>query len=236
MGAVIVYDPEIQDTAHLLPPEGRSFGSDMADQIVRFLDDLKGQAMIAYATKIRAEGGTFDRNCPDFVIGTRANIARTTIPDVMFPRKLVMQAGTTIPDFYANFGFFFVSDAFKSLVESFDGDLHQFVPVEIVDDTGADYAPSHYYCFRSRQVLNAIDDSSEHLTDPGNSRAKPGGLGLVSLSYGHPFRMFKDKIGHAGIWRELRSPNNLFASEAFLQKAKDRQITGLHRLTDFDEI
>jgi len=57
-----------------------------------------------------------------------------------------------------------------------------------------------------------------------------------NVAAGSPSRMFKGKIGGVGIWQELRSLRDFFASESFLQKVKSGQLTGLRRYTDFEEI
>ncbi|MEO9896156.1 MAG: DUF1629 domain-containing protein [Paracoccaceae bacterium] len=231
MGAVVSNDIFETDNANLVHPDGHSVGSAMAVEIGEFRDQIRSQAMVAYAKETMAKGGTPSVYGFDFAAPFRGEIA-----DEMFPKKVLVDTGATLPDYYSNFGFFFVSDAFKSLVEEFDGGQHQFVPVEIVDQSGDPYSKSDFYIFNCRQILNAVDETSETLNFQPSANPQPGDPSPFSTNSGSPFRMFKDKIGSAGIWRELRSLRSTFASEAFWQEAKSRNLSGMMRLTNFEEI
>ena len=187
--------------------------------------------MVAYAKELKAKDGTPSIYGFDF-----AAPFRDKIPEDMLLKKLLVETGATIPDYHSNFGFFFVSDAFKKLVEEFDGDQHQFSPVEIVQQSGVPYSKSDVYIFNCRQILNTVDDTSKTLRFQPSSNPQPGDPSPFLMTSGSPFRMFKDKIGDAGLWRELRSLYLPFASEAFWHEAKARNLTGMMRLTDFDEV
>ena len=233
MGAVLGTDIFEADKANLVHPDGHSAGSAMADDIEKYLDGIKGQAMVDYAEEVMARGGTFNVFGYDFAAPFRAEV-----PDGMLPKKLLVDAGATIPDYYSNFGFFFVSMAFKALVEEFDADQHQFSPVEIVDRSGAAYSESEYFVFNCRQVLNTVDETSENLEFVSSTNFKPGDGDPIpfTVTTGNPFRVFKDRIGGAGLWQELRCLRANFASEAFWQEAKARNLTGMLRYADFEEI
>lgn len=231
MGAVFSYDDETCVDPVLLPPEGRAFGSQMGLEVARYLRDVHSKARVAYGTEIMAKGEPFDRYAYDFAIA-----ARVAVPEEMFPPKVIVKTGVTIPDFYSNFGFLFVSDAFKALVQDFDGDIHQFVPVEIVDANGAPYTKSGFSYFKSRQVLDTVDETSERLDFSHHQTARPGDPSPFTYTHRSPFRVFKDKVGSAGIWRELRCLYGYFASEAFLARAQAQGLTGIFRYTDFEEV
>lgn len=231
MGAVLSTNIFEADTAKLVHPDGHSVGSAMSDEVEKFRDKIKGQAMVAYAKETVAKGETPNVYGFDF-----AAPFRDEIPDEMFPNKVIVETGATVPDYYSNFGFFFVSDAFKALVEEFDGDRHQFIPVKIAEQSGDPYAKSDFYIFNCRQILNTVDETSETLNFQPSANPQPGDPSPFSFNSGTPFRMFKDKIGNAGLWRELRSLRSTFASEAFWQEATSRNLTGMMRLADFEEI
>jgi hypothetical protein len=233
MGAVLSTDIFEPDNANLVHPDGHSVGSAMATEIEKYLDGIKGKAMVAYAKEVMARGGTFDVFGYDFAAPFRAEV-----PEDMLPKKLLVDTGARIPDYYSNFGFFFVSMAFKTLVHDFDGDQHQFSPVEIVDRSGAAYSKSDFFIFNCRQVLNTVDETSEKLEFVPSGNPNPGDDDPIpfTCTSGNPFRVFKDKIGDAGLWQELRCLRATFASEAFWQEAKARNLTGMMRYTDFEEI
>lgn len=231
MGAVLSNDIFATDVANLVHPDGHDVGSKMATDIEKYLDDIKGQAMVAYAKEVKANGGTFSVYGYDFAAPFRAKI-----PKHLMPKKVLVAMGATVPDYYSNFGFFFVSETFKSLVEEFDGDQHQFSPVEIVDQTGTRYPKSNFYIFNCRQVLNTVDDTSEKLEFLASSNPQPDDPSPFSFTAGNSFRVFKDKIGSAGLWQELRSLRATFASEAFWREANAQGLSGMMRYTDFEEI
>ena len=122
------------------------------------------------------------------------------------------------------------------MVQEFDGNIHQFTTVDIQVETGAAYEKSQFNYFKCRQVLNAIDDTSENINFNASRlrSAKPGDpIPFIAMD---PFRMFSAEIGAAGIWAEMRSLTNRFASEAFLTRFAERKLTGLRRRTEFEEI
>lgn len=231
MGAVLSTDIFKTDTANLVHPDGHDVGSAMATKIEKYLDDIKGQAMVSYAKEIQARGGSFSVYGYDYAAPFRAKI-----PEDMLPKTVLVATGATIPDYYSNFGFFFVSEAFKTLVEEFDGDQHQFSPVEILDQSGALYSNSDFYIFNCRQVLDTIDDTSDNLEFVSATDTKPGDPTPFTVTAGNPFRVFKNKIGGAGLWQELRSLRATFASEAFWREANARNLSGMMRYADFEEV
>jgi len=138
----------------------------------------------------------------------------------------------------SNFGFFFVSTAFKDLVQEFDGDVHQFTPVKIVDKTGAPYEKSEFFYFKNCQILNTVDDTKPGLNFSKSRlrKAKLGDPTPFTLSSTENFSVFSEAVGGAGIWIELRGLTNTYASEAFLKKAAEIGLTGFSHRCNFDEI
>ncbi|MHA3913296.1 imm11 family protein [Halovulum sp. GXIMD14793] len=157
----------------------------------------------------------------------------------MLPKRLILKAGDRIPDIYSGWGITLVSQAFREVIEEFDKDINQFVPVEIVLADGSPYPRQQFFYFQCRQPLNTIDPEShptiKESVDQGS--AGPENLsGLLIYRDTEGFSVFADRMNGAGIWREMRSPNYRFMSDALIARLKEKGCNGWDIRPHFNEV
>lgn len=165
---------------------------------------------------------------------------RASIPEDLLPKRLTLKAGDRIPDFHTGPGSFLVSEAVRDIIEDLDPDVHQFVKVDIVLPDGTPYPHQQFYFFRCRQALNAVDpESNPEVKESSLRPSNTTPVDLTPLRIYHrttPLAVFADRLNGAGIWREMRSPNYHFLSDALISRLEEAECNGWTVRPRFEEI
>ncbi len=198
-------------------------------RMLEFMRAAQNRAKHAYFDELRRTGAKHDAKQIDHWAGQGL-----AYPEEFFPKVATLRKLVRIPDFFSDRGVFIVSQAFRDLVELFDGDRHQFVPLVVRTKGGEPHPYGAYYIFNNCQVLNALRPGGMMLSQQPNGSI-PDELLAVSILPGMPFTVSAAVVGGAGIWKEKRYYYSDFVSTAFLKELSERKLTGWECLARFIE-
>lgn len=157
---------------------------------------------------------------------------RARVPDEMYPDRLVLRKGSPLLDYDTSDAGRVVSQAFRDLVEEFDPGVHQFVPTAVEDHDGT---PLATHCFmRILRPINAIRTEGSDLRLVGLN-SPYGDLASLHVNDLSKFSVYADWIKGFGAWREMRSRQESFFSEALWQRLQAAELTGFEAYCRFDE-
>ncbi|UWQ03997.1 imm11 family protein [Aliiroseovarius crassostreae] len=206
-------------------------GHEMSVAILDFLekernrvDDESLYALMAEAKKI---GAIADASKTDIWGDLRARV-----PEEMYPDRLVLRKGSPLLDYDTSDAGRVVSQAFRDLVEEFDPDVHQLVPTAVEDHDGTPLA-THYF-MRILRPINAIRTEGSNLQPVGLNSSR-GDLASLQVGLYSKFSVYADRIKGFGAWREMRSSQHSFFSEALWQRLQAAGLTGFEAYCRFDE-
>lgn len=174
--------------------------------------------------KIWREEGKIDHHRVDWFGGLRA-----TIPEDALPKQLFLVSGASIPEYIFAPGSEVVSDRFRRVVEEFDPGVHQFVPVEVSYPDGRVHPGGSRFFMFLRNAVNAIHEDSGELEVMKGSRslaAHETPIRIRGLFNRMPFDVEAKIVSHLGLWRDVRMPEYVFASDAFLARLRQEGIDG----------
>lgn len=188
------------------------------------------RAKTDYFDNLRGTGGKYDPRQIDYWAAHGLSY-----PQDIFPKAATLQNSVRIPDYFSDQGIYLVSQAFRDLVEEFDGGVHQFIELPIRTMTGEAYAYGPYYIFINRQVLNSIVPSGMQVIQQPN-RAIPDELLDVRVVPGMQFTVSAAAVGGAGIWREKRHYFRDFISTRFAEQLAKQKLVGWESFASFSEV
>lgn len=207
-----------------------SEGGTMVRQMLELKHSAENRAYTEYFDELRQTGGKYDAKQIDVWAGQGL-----TYPEDIFPKTATLKELVRIPDFFSDQGVMIVSQAFRDLVEKFDGDKHQFFPLLIRTEQAESYPFDAYYIFNNRQVLNSLRADGMKLSQQPNGSI-PDDLLAIRIIPGMPFTVSAAIVGGAGIWKEKRHYFKHFVSTAFLNELSEQKLTGWECLASFTEI
>lgn len=184
--------------------------------------------------KMWREEGKIDHHRVNWFGGLRA-----TIPEDALPKRLFLVSGTSIPEYIFAPGGYVVSDRFCRVVEEFDPGVHQFVPVDVLYPDGRVHPGGPRFFKFLRNAVNAIHEDSGELEVMKGSRslaAHETPIRIRGLFNRMPFDVEAKIVSHLGLWRDVRMPEYVFASDAFLARLRQEGIDGWREDYLFHEV
>lgn len=151
-------------------------------------------------------------------------------PAWVFPSHVVVTEPACLTDIFFAFPFFYVSEAFRQVVEKLDQLEHQFWPVDLVDEQGKSVGQQTYYVFNMRRYLDVPP-----LQDPNN----PGIVELEPAGYRASRECCKLKsslrllpelkayVEQQPIWARAKEERELFLSETLYHALCAANLSGL---------
>ena len=140
-----------------------------------------------------------------------------------------------LPDFQKMWGAALVSEKFKSLVEIFEPNIHQFAPVDLVwKDQNNKPVDGNWYFFIVGQNIDSVNEKLSEL--PPRKKVVSPRYGFevtqgwkIRSNGGQPARIVldKDKLAHAHIWRDGYLQGQMRASDQFKEAAISAGISGI---------
>ena len=93
-----------------------------------------------------------------YTINDRLDYITLPEPVEFYPTKIQIIKGK-LADYNTNSddGGTLISQAMKDAIEKIDVDIHQFIPVEVLDKGGKDYGGQYYYWNIGGEVLDAVN-------------------------------------------------------------------------------
>jgi hypothetical protein len=239
MGIVITIDGNMRGRdplRQLNTPAGDV--SEINKRITDYLEKIKGDATVASMmagreARIAARAAGLEPPPIDMTADIRAQV-----PEEMFPKVLVASNNETFTDFDGGYRKgFIVSQAFRDAVERFDAGVHQFIPVEIRRKDGGLHDKRPFYFLRVTRLLNTINVAaspdlrrvSGKPTDPVTDTTR-----FHFTSAG--FAVHADRTAGMGLWRDVRSEHDIFASQRLVDILQECNITGWRANYTFTEI
>ncbi len=239
MGAIIINDsnlPGKTPNRRLNTPEGNL--DDFDRRITEYLEKIRSSGIDAsMALPPEVWQATVGSGLPRPPIDFTADV-RAQVPEEMYPPVLVASNNDAFTDFEGGSGVgFIVSQAFRDAVESFDKGVHQFVPVEIRRKDGGLHAKRPFYILRVTRLLNTVNvEASPDLPRVSGKATDP----VTETTSFHltraNFVVHADRTAGMGLWRDIRSQNDILASQRLLDLLRERNITGWRINSTFDEI
>ena len=160
-----------------------------------------------------------------------------------YPTKIQITKGK-LADYNTNSedGGTLVSQAMKDAIETIDVDIHQFIPVEVLDKDGKEYGGQYYYWNIGGEVLDAVnyeqggvDSIRQRPIDGGHAwKIKRGQVWGDRTK--NDLAVSKDIIKGRGVWRDLRMMTSRFVSDALVDVWKEAGLTGWDAGSDWDEV
>lgn len=160
------------------------------------------------------------------------------MPGEMFPPVLVASNNLEFKDFEGGTGGYIVSQAFRDAVETLDKDVHQFVPVEIQRKDGGLHDKRPFYFLRVTRLLNTINVEASPLLRRVDSKPRTEPMKDTTMFHlgDTAFTVHADRTAEIGLWRDIRSPNHILASQRLIDLLKARGITGWAANSTFTEL
>ncbi len=221
MGAILGF-PEELEVIRLQPEDGD--GPDVSNMVVAAQNKEKSRVANESRAKMWREEGKIDNNRIDWFGGLRA-----TIPEEVFPKRLILVSGASIPDRVFAPGSTVVSDRFRRVVEEFDPGIHQFVPVEVLYPDGRVHPGGPRFFMILRNAVNAVHEDSgrlEVMKGTVSWAAHEIPILIRGILDTKPFDVDAKIVSHLGLWRDVRMSNYVFASDAFLARLRQEGIDG----------
>lgn len=203
--------------------DGADVRTTMLDRIRSYREDIVRPLRSAEVRASKQAGRPFDPKNYDELV-----FLGKPIPVDIYPAQITLQKPVVLPDmFNSPSGGRLVSQRFKDVVEQFDKGKHQFVKTEVLTADGSLSDQSPRYFFEVMQVFNAINP--EGLKYSVKSRSLDESRWPLSLTFGRPFEVFKDRINGAGVWTDIRSYDVTFVSDACYDAFEAAGLTGWSR-------
>jgi hypothetical protein len=206
-------------------------GHEMSVAILDFLEKERNrvhrESLYALVEEAKKAGEKPDASKSDW-----CGDLRVRVPDEMYPDRLVLRKGSPLLDYDTSDAGRVVSQAFRDLVEEFDPGVHQFVPTAVEDHDGTPLA-THYF-MRILRPINAIRTEGSDLRLVGLNSLR-GDLASLHVDDLSKFSVHADRIKGFGAWREMRSKQHSFFSEALWQRLQAAKLTGCEAYCRFDE-
>jgi hypothetical protein len=163
---------------------------------------------------------------------------RAEVPAEMYPPVLVASNNESFTDFEGGSGLgYIVSQAFRDAVERLDKDVHQFVPVEVRRKDGGLHDKRPFYYLRVTRLLDAVNlAASPDLPRVAGKPTDPVTETTMFHLQRAPFAIHADRTAGMGLWRDIRAPSLILASERLLELLRERGLTGWRTWSLFDEL
>ena len=154
-------------------------------------------------------GGSFDTG--------ETKSGRSIKSDFLPTRVIWKGPKARVPDFIHSFGYYFVSDRFKDLVEQFEPGHHQFFPVDMLAKDRS--LARKMYIFN---ICNRLDTVDRKLT---TMKMSEGGISWQHWTGTWVFNL--GQIGNHHVWIDKHIHQGTYVSDALHDEIADAQITGI---------
>ena len=233
MGIVIGQGPLYPERT-IGTPEGDTAERGM--RIQDYMNKIKSEAVVASLwsgreARIAARLAGQEPPPIDQHAGTRAQV-----PPEMFPPVLIVGNDDPLDDWNGNAIGYIVSQRFRDAVEVLDPGTHQFVPVELRRHDGQLYEGRPFYYMRVTRLINAINLAQSPKLRQVGSLVTPTETTMFHIDRGQSFAVYADRIAGMGLWRDIRSPEDIFASERLVTLLRERAPTGWASQETFTEL
>lgn len=127
-----------------------------------------------------------------------------------FPRKFKLKSQhKALPDVFQGPAITFVSESVRTLIESLENDVHQFIEVELVDRQGTPIE-NRYFGFHVRQWLDALAVEKSTIAWEYNSRSGRHFWQRTAPPSQEHFAVFKKVVEGHHLWADRKMYHSTF--------------------------
>ncbi len=158
-------------------------------------------------------------------------------PKQYYPKQVKIETGDEVFDYHGIKGMMIMSDRLKCAVEDIEPDVHQFVPVEMLNRDGSPYGGKFWF-WSICTMLDVINPELGGVYKRGSEKYPDIYDWVIRSGEGmrEKLAVYKDKIAGRAMWYDKRMYGNMFFCDALVDHMRAENMTGWETMSHWKEI